>query len=467
MSIKVTTRETPELHDFRARYARLIRKLPKKLHSTMFAHIIMTDCRTHDRYYAKNVMVAYSAQIAPKYKHPAATMADIKRYNPELVSLGYITRETLHFSDWDSRGKLKHKQVNRYVINTEALDALESPSQPGVSAKSEPITAPITAPTTAPYIVSKETESRVIPESRLAAASSSGRDDDAAGSPSGKNRAKASSRAKDDYPANKESSAEEEFRIDPDALETLTRSINGSLDDLGFRMQSRFTFARLAPGDRHRIPGLIVMLYEEDSFGSDELIKGLVLEGGHTPQKISDGARWLSYVLRGVGEAELRKWIGIGQEYYAVQERALETLPDTILDWLYKNGCHCLTTIAYQVGSDERYVLDALFDLLEAGKVQQLGDPIGPGGPSFMISDDEKAARKEAAKAAKEAAEKEERKALRAECNRMIEQIAELTGESFDAIADRLVGKDMYQLLSDTLPSMLREAEAANERTAA
>ena len=93
--IKVTTRETPELHAFRARYAQLIRKLPKKYQAAMFAHIVMTDCRTHERYYAKNLMAAYSAKIAPRYKMPSATMADIKRYNPELVSLGYIKRETL------------------------------------------------------------------------------------------------------------------------------------------------------------------------------------------------------------------------------------------------------------------------------------------------------------------------------------------------------------------------------------
>ena len=55
--IKVTTRETPELHAFRARYARLTRKLPKKYQAAMFAHIIMTDCRTHERYYAKNVSI--------------------------------------------------------------------------------------------------------------------------------------------------------------------------------------------------------------------------------------------------------------------------------------------------------------------------------------------------------------------------------------------------------------------------
>ena len=43
-------------------------------------------------------------------------------------------------SDWDSNGKLRHKQrVNRYVINVGALELL---AQPGDTAKSEPITAP-------------------------------------------------------------------------------------------------------------------------------------------------------------------------------------------------------------------------------------------------------------------------------------------------------------------------------------
>jgi hypothetical protein len=122
--IKVTVRETPELHEFRARYAQLIRRLPKKWQSTMFAHIIMVDIHELTWRYSKTLMVAYSEKIAPRYKMPVAAMHDIKRYNPELIAAGLIARELEHSTDWDPKGNLRHRQINRYWVSVEALETL-------------------------------------------------------------------------------------------------------------------------------------------------------------------------------------------------------------------------------------------------------------------------------------------------------------------------------------------------------
>ena len=263
-------------------------------------------------------MVAYSAKIAPKYKLPVATMADIKRYNPELDRLGYIKRETLHMSDWDSNGKLKHKQINRYVINVGALEML---AQPADTSKSEPITAPITAPTiapiTAPHIVGKPTESRFT-ESRLKTEESAtphhhGPNDDrrSPSTPSGDTRDQDEALLPGDRPG-----------FEPYTAETLTRGINKALEWAGMPLPVPFSFGRLGAADRARVPELIIRLDHEMDLTAYELIDGLILEGHHNPATICDGAKWLGSVLRGVGEADLRKWAGRGRENLDAQDRA-------------------------------------------------------------------------------------------------------------------------------------------------
>jgi hypothetical protein len=133
-----------------------------------------------------------------------------------------------------------------------------------------------------------------------------------------------SSRRADDgrRPPSGENRAKEEFRIDPEDLEDLTRAINVALVDKKFNLPVPFSFARLGEADRARVPGLIDMLHREDPFDLYELIVGLVLEGDHRIHGIYDGARWLAHVLRGVSEAELRKWIARGKDHYAALERA-------------------------------------------------------------------------------------------------------------------------------------------------
>lgn len=108
--------------------------------------------------------------------------------------------------------------------------------------------------------------------------------------------------------------------IDPEDLENLTQAINEFLDDFAVPHPVPFSFARLRREDQTRVPGLIHMLYQEDPFPAEHLLWGLVEERGDSLGKILDGAKWLGTVFRGVGEAELRKWIARGKEESAAAE---------------------------------------------------------------------------------------------------------------------------------------------------
>ena len=149
---KVNTKETKAMHAYRARYARLIRRMPKRLQATMFAHILCTDVTTSTYRYPKEKMAAYSADetLRKRYKMPVGTVTTIKRRNLDLIAEGYLTREVFHDAEWDSSGVLRHRQVNRYVVNTMALDLLEI-------GESGPISGPISGPTSSPYSVAKAT----------------------------------------------------------------------------------------------------------------------------------------------------------------------------------------------------------------------------------------------------------------------------------------------------------------------
>ena len=89
-------RELPEVHAFRARTAKLTRKLPKKLQGPAFAHILATDVKTLDRRYSKEDMADWSATFAPRYKLPVVTPRTIQRYDPELAALGLYTKTLEH-----------------------------------------------------------------------------------------------------------------------------------------------------------------------------------------------------------------------------------------------------------------------------------------------------------------------------------------------------------------------------------
>jgi hypothetical protein len=124
-SKKVTTRETREMHKFRARMAEVIRYLLKRLQGPMFAHIICTDIETGQHTYSLPTMAAYSAAIAPKYKMPVANVASLKRYNPRLVQMGLVARED-RYGVYDTAGNgIQASRISSLTtIAVEALTAL-------------------------------------------------------------------------------------------------------------------------------------------------------------------------------------------------------------------------------------------------------------------------------------------------------------------------------------------------------
>jgi hypothetical protein len=123
---KVSTRETREMHQFRAEFAMLIRKaLPKRLQGPMFAHVICTDIESGQHTYSLPTMAAYSAAIAPKYKLPAANIASLKRYNPRLVEMGLVVRED-RYGVYDTTGNgIQASRISSLTkVAVEALKAL-------------------------------------------------------------------------------------------------------------------------------------------------------------------------------------------------------------------------------------------------------------------------------------------------------------------------------------------------------
>ena len=122
---KISTRETREMHAFRAEFAMLIRKaLPKCLQGPMFNHIICTDIESGQHTYSLPTMAAYSAAIAPKYKLPAASVRSLKRYNPVLAEMGLVTRED-RYGVYDTAGNGIHAS-RISSLTTIALEALKA-----------------------------------------------------------------------------------------------------------------------------------------------------------------------------------------------------------------------------------------------------------------------------------------------------------------------------------------------------
>ena len=201
------------------------------------------------------------------------------------------------------------KNPDEITITWPVFHAEDVDSEPATSATSEDAEPANTASEPADLAGSFQEKKDKNPSSSRRA------DDDGRQSPSGKtkDRAKAttrsaSTRAMDEYP------------VDPDGLEDLTRAINEFLDDLSVSGPVPFSFAWLRREDRDRVPGLILMLHREDPFDAEDLIWGLVKERGDSLEKIADGAKWLASVLRGVSEADMRKWIARGKECFAVQD---------------------------------------------------------------------------------------------------------------------------------------------------
>lgn len=364
--IKVTVRETPELHDFRARYAQLIRKLPKKWQSTMFAHVIMVDIHDLTWRYSKTLMVAYSEKIAPRYKMPVAGMHDIKRYNPELIAAGLITRELEHFTDWDSKGNLRHRQINRYWVS---VDTLETLTQPAVPAKSEPMTAPTTAPTTAPHIVSKETVNRSSgTEIRLTPVHHHPRDDDATAA-RGANRAKASTRSSSTRASGVPGEDVTEFEAG------ITEAIGAW--DWGRPDQPPFTVSMLGR-DRDRVLDMIVRLHGEEPFTADELVVGMIRDGMHNPEGIRKAAGWVNTRLRGADDATVRGWVKIGREWLAElaeedarEERERAELPGRIISSMAGRGPMSTWTVSMDLSVSHDAVCSVLASLYSGKHVQR------------------------------------------------------------------------------------------------
>jgi hypothetical protein len=228
------------------------------------------------------------------------------------------------------------------------------------------------------------TENLSFQEKKLKNRSSSRRADDDAASSSEENRAKSSirsvgtARSGSTHPAI--SPAKDEYPVDPGALDDLTGSINEFLDDFAVPYQVPFSFSMLRRDDQSRVPGLIMMLHREDSFYAEDLIWGLVKQRGDSLEKIGDGAKWLGSVLRGVSEAELRKWIARGKDYFAAHEH------------------------------QER-------------------------------EEAERAEREEAERQAEEAAEEAQIAELAKDCDRMVGQYAELTGTAVEDVKASLKGR--------------------------
>lgn len=122
---KISTKETREMHAFRAEFAMLIRKaLPKCLQGPMFNHIICTDIESGQHTYSLPTMAAYSAAIAPKYKLPAASVRSLKRYNPVLAEMGLVARED-RYGVYDTAGNGIHAS-RISSLTTIALEALKA-----------------------------------------------------------------------------------------------------------------------------------------------------------------------------------------------------------------------------------------------------------------------------------------------------------------------------------------------------
>ena len=121
---KVSTRETREMHAFRAGMAKIVRQLPKRLQGPMFNHIICTDIESGQHTYSLPTMAAYSAAIAPKYKLPVASVRSLKRYNPVLAEMGLVARED-RYGVYDTAGNGIHAS-RISSLTTIALDALKA-----------------------------------------------------------------------------------------------------------------------------------------------------------------------------------------------------------------------------------------------------------------------------------------------------------------------------------------------------
>jgi hypothetical protein len=186
--------------------------------------------------------------------------------------------------------------------------------------------------------------------------------------------------------------AKDDSLVDQDDLDLLDKIMTDTLVWADIRCPVQFSFTRLGAADRHRIPGLLCILLDEMDFTASDLITGILVEGSHNEAGIQDGARWLASVLRGVSEAELRKWIDRGQEYFAAQERAEreeaerqraearefdDRLADGIVDYLARSREAREDTLSLHVGSVYSRIKQVLDRLEDAGKVVRVGEPDG------------------------------------------------------------------------------------------
>ena len=120
---RVNVRETPELHAYRASAAVWVRYLPLKLQGPMFAHVIMADIDGDPRKYSWEKAAAWSRVIVPRYKLPAATRDDLRRYGPELRGLGMIFYNLdLTETYLDHDGNVRGNRLNEFDVDVVALE---------------------------------------------------------------------------------------------------------------------------------------------------------------------------------------------------------------------------------------------------------------------------------------------------------------------------------------------------------